>query len=215
MKLFEIIGLKNPSEIKDFKNTFVDPKINTQVQTQAARKNPKWKKSLKDSMKKYGFELIGAGINGAVFKNPNYPFVLKIYRTDQGFDEWLYFCRTNKDNPYLPKIKGQPIVINKIFTAVRLEPLKELLASDIYEAYIFLNKLEKLEKLESSALKNKKEIIEKSDNYYLVKIIKFLQNFEPFRDLSDHNLMRRENGDFVIIDPIYINPNEKTDWFDI
>lgn len=210
MRLYEIKGLSNPIEINDFKKTFVDPKINKHVQQQAARKNPAWKRSLVQAMKKYGFEMIGAGINGAVFKNPKYPFVLKIFREDRGFDEWLYFALSNQNNKFVPKLKGKPIRLNKIFTAIRMEPLEPCPNADLVVSFI-----KTFDELMERPSLNDPRYGKKDDDQNLIKIVSFCKDFEPFVDMTAHNLMSRMNGEIVIIDPIYINPNEKTDWFDI
>lgn len=192
-------------DIAAFSTAFDDSQIVTRVQTQAARKNPAWKKSATAAMAKYGFELIGAGINGAVFANPRYPYVLKLYREDHGFDEWLYFVRTNADNPYVPKIKGSPIRLNNVFKAIRIEPLIPA-PTDRANSFIDL-----IQDIADSPWNTRKER-NGGDDPHLVKIADFLRDWSPVNDLSAHNVMMRQNGELVVIDPIYIEPGQEIDW---
>ncbi len=204
MRYFEIINERSGSqEIRDFSDKFDDPKINKHVFAQAARRNPAWKRSLVASMKKHGFELVGAGINGAVFRKPNYRFVIKIYRTDQGFDEWVHFCLTNKGNKFVPNIKGSPVRLNNTFTAIRIESLEPCPDDKAIEF------CEKMDKIESALWKDKEAV---AGDPELAKVSKFVSEWGPHSDLSPHNLMCRSDGQVVVVDPIYIDPNYKGDW---
>ena len=198
-------ALRNPPEIKDFRSTFDDDKINSRIQSQAARKNPAWKKSVVKAMKKYGFELVGAGINGAVFKNPQYPFVLKVYRTDQGYDEWLYFMRQNQANKFVPKVKGNLIRLNRVFNAVRLEPL---VPCPDEQANAFVDDLNNVTDAIPKANWYPKEAeIVANAAPDMLAIGKFMRYWETHGDLTPHNVMCRENGEIVLIDPLYADPN--------
>lgn len=209
-------GLKNPSEIGDFSKSFNDPAIDTNVHTQAARKRPRWKSSLVKSMKKYGFKLIGAGINGAVFRNDEYPYVIKVYRNDEGYDEWLHFIRTHPQNKFVPVIKGRAMRLNQIFKAVRLE---YLIPCPVEKANTFSDSVGTI----SDALTDKyrarfsgmqvsseyEDVINQADQD-IIDIANFLREWEDcgnaFNDLTAHNIMCRENGSIVILDPLYIDP---------
>ncbi len=196
--------LRNPSEIADFKQAFNDPKIVSRVQSQAARKNPSWKKSLVKSMLGHDFHLVGTGVNGAVFQNPKYPFVLKVYRQDTGFDEWLHFARTHSNNIYVPKLKGTPVRLNNIFTVVRME---SLVACPIDKAIAFTDEVERVQDL-SWRDRSQLDSVEPQ----MREIAQFMRDWEPVGDLSPHNVMCRENGEVVIIDPLYIEPGKSIDW---
>jgi hypothetical protein len=193
-----------PMEIKDFAQAFNDPKINSRVQQQAARKNPAWKKSLAASMQKYGFVLVGAGVNGAVFQNPQYPFVLKVYRTDRGYDEWLYFMRTHQNNPHVPKMRGAILRINDIFSAVRLEQLEPC------DATLANQFLKPIERGASGPYRDTLDLI--ASDPAAGEIAKYMRDWEGVSDLSHHNVMMRRNGELVIIDPIYIEPGRDLEW---
>lgn len=196
-------GLRNPPEIGDFGAAFNDPKIISRAQSQSARKNPAWKKSLVSSMRKYGFELVGAGFNGAVFQNPNYPFVIKVYRKDEGYDEWLHFSRTHSSNRFVPKFRGETIIVNDIFRAVRLEPL---ISCPNESACDFIDMVEQVKNISWN------RSTELPDDHDLVEVSSFMREWEQASDLTPHNVMCRADGQVVIIDPVCISPGQILDW---
>jgi hypothetical protein len=188
-------------DVRAFSRDFNDPAIDQRVQQQAARKNPKWKKSLTALMTKHGFSLIGAGINGAVFQNAAYPFVLKVYRNDRTYDEWLHFARTNRANSLVPRIKGQPRRLNGIFSVVRLELLQSCNVA-------LANKL--VDEIQEDMVSY--ERVADSENPDRRAVANFLRDWEPAFDLSAHNVMQRPNGEMVIVDPLYLEPGREIDW---
>lgn len=200
MKLEE---LKVAFDIKNFSKAFNKPTINTRVQSQAARKNPAWKKSLVSLMKKYDFALVGAGVNGAVFQNPKYGYVLKVWRTDPVFYEWLDFCRWHQHINMVPKIKGAPIKLNDVFTAIRMEPL---LPCEPSVANKFIHEVEQTMDMSWG----KRQEVGK-ENPDLLEVANFLADWAPAYDLTHHNIMKRPNGELVIIDPLYLAPGQSID----
>lgn len=206
-------SLRKPDEISQFKNTFTSPQIDIRVQQQAARKNPKWKKVLTNMMRQKGFELLGTGINGAVYENPQYPYVLKVWRNDSGYEEWLHFCMTHQSNRHVPKIKGKVIRLNRIFSVVRMEKLLPCKPSTASSG-VSLRKPkgdEFIDTIENMIAMPYGKMIENPD-HDLVEIAKFMRDWEPVSDLSHHNIMERSNGEIVIIDPLYIERGQVIDW---
>lgn len=187
-----------PPEIKAFARDNTDEKIVSQVQMQAARKNPAWKRGLVKSMKAHGFALVGTGINGAVFQHPDYPYVIKVYRRDQGYDEWLYFCQRNAANTYVPKLRGQVIRLNAIFSAVRIEKLQPC-PSDLAGDFI-----DRLDALERRLVDWRNPPLDAEPD--LLAVAKFTRDWESHGDVTPHNIMQRANGEVVLIDPINIDP---------
>lgn len=190
-------------DIAAFAADFNSPKINTSVQQQAARKNPAWKKSLIKTLAKYGFTLVGAGVNGAVFQHPGYAYVLKVYREDKMFDEWLHFVRTHSRNPHVPQIKGQTIRLNSVFSAVRMEPLSPC---DPTAANSFIEPIE-------IAIDSYNDVLKlKANNPFLGEIAAFMREWQQVSDLTAHNMMQRADGTLVITDPLYLQPGQVLDW---
>lgn len=204
-------SLRNPPEIKAFRTTFDDPKINKHVQGQAARKNPKWKKSLNAAMANYGFALVGSGINGAVYQNPKHSYVLKVYRTDAGFEEWVYFARTHPNNKFVPKF-GNTIRLNAIFSAIRVEALFDC---DTYRSIKFTEHLENVwdSLYPIWPINTNKPIVSlDEEDPDLIELAKFMKNWEVVTDLNPSNYMCRKNGEIVVIDPLYIDPDNPPEW---
>ena len=195
---------QRPPEIAQFSAKYADPKIISRVQSQAARSSPPWLRTLSKAMAKYNFTLIGEGINGAVFQNEKYPYVLKVYRRDAGYDEWVYFSKTHSANKHVPKFRGQIIYLNENFRAVRVEPLEP--CSPV-ASYRFIDEVDKIQRSIMGKRFNERDEILKRFKPDLVEVALFLNDWEGHSDLTQFNVMARKNGDVVIIDPIYINPD--------
>ncbi len=202
MRYSELHELRNPSEIKDFRTSYDDPTL-VNATMQSPYNDPEWKETLVGHMRKYGFELLGTGINGAVFGKTDYPYVLKVFRNDEGYEHWLGFCQANQNNKFVPKIKGKPIRLNNVFKAVRVEMLESCkdvigkfnsITSEFFDMYY----------KEQERIRMDKDYIYNKDVY---DIAMFMKKFEGHTDLTVHNLMyRRAERQLVIIDPIYIIP---------
>lgn len=54
-------------------------------------------------LKKYGWNVLGSGYEGAVASHPNKPYVLKLFERDSLYKMFLVFCRENQGNIHLPK----------------------------------------------------------------------------------------------------------------
>lgn len=75
-------------------------------------------------MQKKGFELLGAGTFGAVFDHPSFAgkYVIKVF-SDQNYEYFVDFCRTQPQNPNLPKFFGKTIPLGPHGRMVRMERL--------------------------------------------------------------------------------------------
>ena len=191
------------ADIASFRKDFDDPKIVSRVQSQAARKNPKWTKSLTAMMAQNGFKLIGRGINGAVFAHDRFDYVLKVYRTDAAYDEWLHFARTHPGNPYVPVMRGSTVVLNSVFKAVRLETL---VPANVDQANAFTDRIDDL------VNSYPKIVAMREEDRALADVALFMKDWEPVSDLTAHNIMARPNGDLVIVDPLYWEPGTDLDF---
>ncbi len=152
-------------------------------------------------MAKHGFTLIGAGINGAVFKHPNHTYVVKVYRQDREYDEWLQFARTHRNNPHVPRVKSTHR-INSIFNAVRIEPL---VPCPVDRANDLIDQIQ-------SPTTYADVLALKKTNPALGEIAAFMRDWEPVSDLTAHNMMMRPNGEIVLVDPLYLEPGQVVDW---
>jgi hypothetical protein len=76
-------------------------------------------------LRELGWNRIGAGSFARVFEHPKYPLVLKIFTSkDKCYIKFLKYIQQNSTNPYLPKIRGKILKLNRDFYAVRLEKLE-------------------------------------------------------------------------------------------
>lgn len=208
----DINEARNPKEIKQFRDDYNNRYIKSDTHGESARTNSRWKSSLSSMMRRHGFTILGAGINGAVYENPNYQYVIKVYRKDVGYDDWIQFALTNKHNSYVPKVRGKPIRLNDVFTAVRLEKLHEV---DPVAANETISQIEsiwswRLHDGDSWKKFNRQGVSEAFPEIDLdiVDIAIYLYDWEGHTDLTVHNMMQRPNGELVIIDPLYIMPPE-------
>ena len=162
--------------------------------------NKKSDNTVTNKLMKYGFQPIGDGAFSTVYKHQSYPYVLKVFVKEQGYFEWLKFCQANQNNPYIPKIKGKFVrVIDNVY-AVRLENLKEL---DSHDKNMFDTLFDEIDE----GIYNYYDYIksENGPNPHLIPIIDFLREYVDDTaelDLHQRNIMKRDNGQFVIIDPL-------------
>ena len=192
MKLQE---LYKPKEITKLRNNYYNYK-------QGNDGNIDPKITVKEILAKFDFSPIGTGAYGTVFKNFDYSYVLKVFFRDSAYLKWLNFCKDNQNNIYIPKLKNSfiRIIPKEEVYAVRMEPLKEL------HGYTDLKKYNKLSKTIQNgfyAISDKKFNIKNKD---LSLVIRFLYKMHIIGDLDldmhKHNVMKRENGELVITDPI-------------
>ena len=170
-----------------------------------------------DFLSKYGFNQVGSGVFGTVFINPKYPYALKVFYADNAYLSWLKFCKRNQDNPYIPKLRKNFIRViptsNSIY-AVRMEKLSEV--KDLKQMKDMLLELEGM--ITSNANKNSSMITHrkkydewvKDKDKNLLEIAEFLYNNDGVLfskiDLHPGNIMQRDNGQLVIIDPVAFAP---------
>lgn len=170
--------LQKPAEIEQFKK---------QVShlSNVDSRDVEWQFTLPELMSKFGFNNVGSGKFGTVFINPNYPYVVKIFMRDTAYLKWLDFCKRNQGNKFVPKIKGKVVKVGNLFMAVRLEKLRpadlpfDLPAdAEIYKA------------------------ADAGDRDALA-VVHFLEANDRLLDMHGQNVMRRSNGQLVVIDPFY------------
>lgn len=155
-------------------------------------------------LKQYGFTLAGEpGLSGAVFHKEGYPYVLKIFGFDEGYLDWYKYCKANQDNPYLPKIKGGLVKLEKKIFGVRLEPL--VFKSDDIQRACY----KELRAIIGNTVSGQPSSIKDGEYEYfdndpaLFKVIKAIRKLRAGNTLDIHedNIMWR--GDQVVItDPL-------------
>lgn len=172
--------LSKPKELGQFKKA-VSGITSVDSRSQA------WQGTLPQLMKKFGFSQLGSGKYGAVFGNPSYPYVIKVFMKDSAYMRWISFVMKNKDNPYVPKIKGKVLKITPIFYAIRLEKLKPFAGSGP-----FWNEYRKW-----SSDNNYR-----SEDPHVQEILGYFKQNKRLIDLHGDNMMMRGTTD-IVIDPFY------------
>ena len=172
--------LKKPAEINKFKSdaaglTGVDTRDNS------------WRMNLNDYMQQHGFSKYGSGKYASVYGNPEYPYAIKIFQKDSAYFRWLKFSLENRNNPYVPKIKGKVIRITPLVFAIRLEKLSPGGMNDEFEQEY------------ESWLSDPNY---KTSDPNLQQVFDFFEINRKLMDLHSQNYMMRGNQ-VVIIDPFY------------
>ncbi len=158
-----------------------------------------------------GWESLGEGTNAVVYGKENYDYVIKTVFAEE--DTWVSFahlCMTNEKarlNPYFPKI--HKLFVSKDGSVVAI---MERLAYTISQLYDGRQKV---------GSRSRSEINNEYNNFSWAidcRIIRssplspvakeavriLLDNYDGF-DLHNENVMVRQDGQLVIIDPVYFS----------
>ena len=178
----EIFELFKPKELSGIKKHLAPhDKVDTRSKS--------WAVPLPDAFAKYGFKLLGSGKYASVFGHPTYPYVIKLFMKDAAFLRWVKFCMENKNNKYVPTIRGKVIKITPNFFAIRIEKLTPFKYSQSKE---FMSEYDKWNRDNKYVTKDKE---------LAVVLDHFAQN-KSLLDLHGDNMMMRGNQ-VVVIDPYY------------
>lgn len=173
---------------------------NAVAQLGTGSRHQDWEKMLSN----YGFTAIGRGIRGQVYSNPKFNYILKVFKkTDKAYQDWYKVCNNQlKGNPYVPVFRGGIVQLTPDVLAVRIETLQPATNDQI-------NLTRKIAGMLSD--ENQKNWI--SSNFAstldddLIELISWLEllvspkyNYEL--DLHKGNVMSRQSGQLVFIDPI-------------
>lgn len=161
-----------------------------------AAENPfdEWRKELDDYMQNHGFTLLGDGYMASVYGSNKYPYAIKLFINDRGYENWLKFCFANQDNPYVPKLRSKSIttvVKDPLIRAIRMEKLAPARTvgrrTEIaeferrYDLWMYDNNYEE-------------------EDQHLAQVFGILKHYNNHLDLHDGNFMLR--GDqLVVTDP--------------
>jgi len=165
---------------------------------------------------RYGFKKIGGISSRAwVYEHPNFDYILKTFSDDVPYIQFYNYCKKNHSNPHLPKFRGNLMRFrNSEMYAVRIEKLLKLNDREYLnniELLLFMwvkfdysssgsfnilrDKVKKLTDLE------KNKIVDDYSKTLMGKTIIDLSKIYSKFDLHVDNIMKRNDGTFVIIDP--------------
>ena len=148
-------------------------------------------------MAQHGFtEISGACAFSTVYSyetNPN--LVVKVFNVGKdGYRNFIDFCRSNPDNPALPKFKGRPIRITQEVSAIRIERLYLLTHEEWNTVAATVETIVRGDPQYSADDKN--------FNLYETLVELYHRGVSLFTlDWHDENFMKRHNGEIVITDP--------------
>ena len=71
----------------------------------------------------FEFESLGSGLYAHVLAKPGADYVVKIYKNDAGYDQYLQYIMQLRGNPHVPKLRGNIIKLPNNFRVVRMERL--------------------------------------------------------------------------------------------
>ena len=164
-------------------------------------------------MKTKGYRPMASGAFGAVFTHPKLDYVIKVFKNDPGYANFISICSANRRDEHLPKFRGKIIQIDETTSMVRIERLKPVGNSvepivDALQDYLAMSGVgpeEYLECLEGEA--EESEDAEMLLDYFYANV-GLLQTAMLIRDenaghqldLSLGNVMWRQDT-LVIIDP--------------
>lgn len=182
MKTFQeiILELNKPKELSKLRKDI------SYVDSVDTRDNS-WMRTVGSVFKDKGFDLLGSGNYGSVFGHKKYPYVLKIFMKDSAYLRWIKFAMDNKNNPYVPKIRGKVVKITPMIYAIRLEKLTPgSFSGPFAEAY--------------RQWQSDPNYV--SDDKNIQDILDYFQKNKKLLDLHSDNVMMRGNQ-MVVIDPFY------------
>jgi uncharacterized protein Usg len=151
---------------------------------------------------------LGWGMSSEVFQSKHDRSVIKIFKPDKGYTSFLKLISENKDNPHFPKIRKLVSFKhkdNKGLHLIKLEKLHLISSKEWVESGI-VDYLLHLRNINNREMKDKyKEAAEKFkiDHPRLADALDKVTGNRNylFLDINRNNVMKRDNGQFVITDP--------------
>ena len=159
---------------------------------------------------KHGFKPIGAGMYGQVYLNPKFPYVLKVFRSqDHSYQRWVSACKGPlRGNPYVPVFRGGLVRLTPDAKATRMELLTTATDEQKKGAvwlYKFLWQASQKRLKHWSDLYPDADVLGQMDKNLievLNQIYKIAMTYPKTTiDISEENVMNR-SGQLVFIDPL-------------
>ncbi len=179
--------------------------------------NINWVLNIDAYLSKYGYTRLGKGGYGAVYRNDKQNKVLKVFKNDPLYKEWVQFSRANPNNVFLPKFRSNVIEFNNGVNGVMIEPLDRAgedghtianIISTIVEILPEVKKYRETGELTPQAvwLKQFYDQYESSFDYFMsntdfIQAAEFLYARRNKADIGASNIMKR-GQQFVITDPL-------------
>ena len=174
------------------------------------------KSEITNILKNYGFTRIGNNSASAVvYEHPNFDYILKIFTDDDPYVQFYKYCKKNQSNPHLPKFRGNLMRfrLSPVFV-VRIEKLYPISHNEYVDSFDYICFIR--EELDYFYYPLEKKIEQKSNRFTELEIKKKIEKFSKTLlgktllelkdinsrfDLHPGNIMKRDNGTWVLIDP--------------
>ena len=90
-----------------------------------------------DILEKYGWKVLGWGVEGAVAEHPTKPYVLKLYSKTSKYSRFVEFVQANQSSPYLPRF-GRYVrkLPGSRLSYVRMEKLNPVSEDELLTTYL-------------------------------------------------------------------------------
>lgn len=153
-------------------------------------------------LKNNGFNSLGSGQGGLVFENPKYQWAFKIFSNDPAYSTFLKYVRVNQHNPHLPKIKGNIIRINEHTNVIRIEKLEKAGGNEFDKLMRIISGINT--KYDLNRIPDGDKMVLMNDYPWMYRMMGELLdlNTQFELDLNRPNVMVRNDGTFVVVDPL-------------
>lgn len=116
MRLTELVG---------FKGTPENIELRKQIAS-ASQYFPSHITKFVNFLKERGFQTLGAGASATVFTHPKLDYVIKMFRDDPGYLNFINYCQNRRNISCIPKFRGKVMKIQDQTYAIRMERLTPL-----------------------------------------------------------------------------------------
>lgn len=175
--------------------------------------------------KEKGGEILGQGTSGMVLAHKKWPFVLKVFTEDAPYLKFVRFVLKNPRKSY-PKFFDKPRRIlpnytrlrkNEYLYIVKVEKLEPITTGQYYEIdfYIHYGAVDFTKMPNTEVWYETEKRIRATDKKY-PSMKEFLEDYrflmydskiEGTPDITQQNIMKRKNGEFVLSDPFWEGEN--------
>lgn len=176
------------------------------------------------SMKRKGLKELGAGAMALVFQSEKTDEVIKVFRKDDCFLQYLKLVSQNTENPHFPKIHSYQNLKTPPYAGLHLVKMEKLqpVTDSAYRRLLGLIKdlveelnlvaddphpkqeyLDLITQLKDSLNKAVSDNADPNRNLYdaIDLVAHGITGLQCSPDLHKHNIMKRQDGTLVIIDP--------------
>lgn len=145
-------------------------------------------------------QILGQGIFGVVFKRPQDSYVIKLFKNDPAYRQYLKYVLQHQDNPHVPKIRGKLVkpYRDANLYLVRIEELEPLeIYSPQYDVFEQARDYA-LDRVTATTQQDFREIYPR-----LASVLDDVKHWGKTIDLHDENIMVRPSDNMLVItDPI-------------